>query len=114
MAGATARGYLLTIARNIHIEWARRRPSMGELPPDLPDSGSDPEQEIVKRAELAAVRAYLQRFPEPDRAALLLRVHGVSYREIAGLLEISLAAARVKVHRLRLKLAEWQATRDRS
>ena len=113
VAGATAKGYLLTIARNIHVEWARRRPPMGELPPELPDSGSDPEKEISRHAEVGAVRAYLQRFPEPDRAALLLRVNGVAYQEIACLLNISLASARVKVHRLRLKLAEWRAIRER-
>lgn len=112
VAGATAKGYLLTIARNVHLEWARRRPTLGELPPELPDSGSNPEQKIGELSELDALRAYLQRFPEPERAALLLRVNGVAYQEIAGLLNISLAAAKVKVHRLRLKLAEWRANRE--
>ncbi|MGB0513420.1 MAG: RNA polymerase sigma factor [Wenzhouxiangellaceae bacterium] len=112
VAGATAKGYLLAIARNIHLEWARRRPKIGELPPELRDSGSDPEKRFSEGAELDAVRVFLQRIPEPDRAALLLQVNGVAYEEIARLLEISVVSARVKVHRLRLKLAEWRVKRE--
>jgi len=43
---------------------------------------------------------------------LLLRSDGLNYEEIAQALDISLASAKVKVHRLRLKLAEWRATRE--
>jgi RNA polymerase sigma-70 factor (ECF subfamily) len=44
--------------------------------------------------------------PEIDRAALLMRANdGLAYEEIARALGISLAAAKVKVHRARLRLA---------
>jgi len=43
--------------------------------------------------------------PEIDRAAFLMRVqHELPYAEIARALEVSLAAAKVKVHRVRRKL----------
>ncbi len=58
------------------------------------------------------MQAYLQLFPEVDRAALLLRVDGVGYDEIANSLNISLSSAKVKVHRLRLKLVEWRTNRE--
>jgi RNA polymerase sigma-70 factor (ECF subfamily) len=51
--------------------------------------------------------AALQTLPEIDRAAVLLRAEeGMSYDEVAAALGISPVAARVKVHRARLKLAK--------
>jgi RNA polymerase sigma-70 factor (ECF subfamily) len=46
----------------------------------------------------------LQEMPEVDRAAVLMRANGVPYEDIARALAISAAAARVKVHRARMKL----------
>jgi RNA polymerase sigma-70 factor (ECF subfamily) len=52
------------------------------------------------------VAAALRQLPEVDRAALLMRAEdGLPYEEIAAALGLSVAAARVKVHRARLKLA---------
>jgi RNA polymerase sigma-70 factor (ECF subfamily) len=51
------------------------------------------------------VQEFLQSLPEVDRAAFVLRVqHELSYAEIARVLELSLSAAKVKVHRVRKKL----------
>lgn len=48
----------------------------------------------------------LQKLPEIDRAALVLRAsEELPYEEIARMLNISLASAKVKVHRARLSLA---------
>jgi RNA polymerase sigma-70 factor (ECF subfamily) len=48
----------------------------------------------------------LRQLPEIDRAALLMRTHGeMPYEEIARILKVSTANAKVKVHRARLKLA---------
>lgn len=109
---ATVKGYLLTIARNLHLESVRRRKRLTELPPELSDSSPQPEHVVIHKTELEALQAYLQTFPELDRATLLLRADGMAYDEIAQALNISLAAAKVKVHRLRLKLTEWQANRE--
>lgn len=109
---ATVKGYLLTIARNLHIESVRRRKRLTKLSPELPDSGLHLEDVISHKTELEALQAYLQTFPEVDRAALLLRADGVAYDEITSALNISLASAKVKVHRLRMKLAEWRANRE--
>ena len=57
-------------------------------------------------AELRAVLAELQKLPEVDRAALLMRaVEEMPYEEIARALGITLAAVKVKIHRARLALA---------
>jgi RNA polymerase sigma-70 factor, ECF subfamily len=112
LVSATVKGYLLTIARNLHFESLRHRRRMTGLSPELVDSGPQLEHVIGLKTELEAIQRWLQNFPEVDRAALLLRVDGMAYEEIAQALDISLASAKVKVHRLRLKLAEWRASRE--
>ena len=58
--------------------------------------------------------ADLQTLPEPDRAALLMRAEDqMPYEEIAAALQITPGAAKVKVHRARLKLAELRISRGR-
>jgi len=57
------------------------------------------------RNALAAALAALQAMPEIERARLLMRADGVPYGEISRALGVSTAAVRVKVHRVRLKLA---------
>ncbi len=112
LVSATVKGYLLTIARNLHLESVRRLKRFTELPPELPDLAPDLEHVVSHKTELEAVQAYLQTFPEVDRAALLLRADGVTYDEIANSLNISLSSAKVKVHRLRMKLVEWRTNRE--
>ncbi len=109
---ATVKGYLLTISRNLHLESVRRLKRFTELPPELPDSAPHLEKVVSYKTDLEAVQSYLQTFPEVDRAALLLRADGVAYDEIANSLNISLSLAKVKVHRLRLKLVEWRTNRE--
>ena len=112
LASATAKGYLLTIARNLYIESLRHRKRHAELSPELPDPQPPIEHTVSQKTELEALQLFLQQCSEVDRAALLLRADGVAYDEIAASLKISVAAAKVKVHRLRLKLAEWRANRE--
>ncbi len=112
LVSATVKGYLLTIARNLHLEGVRRRKRFGSMPGDVPDRSSDAAEAAGQKEELDAVRAFLQTFPETDRSALLLRADGLGYDEITQMLNISHASAKVKVHRLRLKLAEWRTNRE--
>ncbi|MCZ7556299.1 MAG: sigma-70 family RNA polymerase sigma factor [Bacteroidia bacterium] len=112
LVSVTVKGYLLTIARNLYYESLRSRKKHGELPPELPDMRPQVEDVIMQKMELEELRIYLQTFPEEDRSTLLLRADGMAYSEIAQVLTISVASAKVKVHRLRLKLAEWRANRE--
>jgi len=103
---ATVKGYLFTIARNLFLQHRRGRRSVAALDERLADSGPGPETRAQARSDLRAALAALQELPEIDRAALLMRADdGLPYEEIAAALGLSLAAARVKVHRARLKLA---------
>ena len=112
LLSATVKGYLLTIARNQHLASLQRSKRRAALPPDLADSAPQADHVTGHKTELEALRKYLQTFPEVDRAALLFRADGMPYAEIATALDISLASAKVKVHRMRLKLAEWRTKRE--
>ena len=103
---ATVRAYLLTIARNLYLQGLRRQRRRTEMPEELPDPGPGPHEEAAGREEMEAVMAALRQLPEVDRAALLMRAEdGLSYAAIAAALGVSEAAAKVRVHRARLKLA---------
>lgn len=108
----TVKTYLLTIARHLYLETVRRKGRHVELTAEVPDSRPSLERAVEARTELDALKQRLLAAPAVDRAALMLRADGLPYDEIANALNISLAAAKVKVHRLRLKLAEWRAERE--
>ena len=104
---ATVRGYLFTIVRNLFLK--QRRHERREVPLDeqLADGRPGPDERAAGQRDTRIVLAALARLPEIDRAAVLMRAdEGVPYEEIAAALGISTVAAKVKVHRARLKLAE--------
>jgi len=112
---ATVKAYLFTIARNLHADGRRLESRQVALHDAFTDPGPGPELEAESRQELAAVLAALQQLPEVDRAALLMRAQdGMPYEEIAAALGLSLPAAKVKVHRARLRLAELRGPRRMS
>jgi RNA polymerase sigma-70 factor (ECF subfamily) len=111
---STVKAYLLTIARNFYIEITRQQKRRAELSHEIPDSRPELEHIVSQRTELQALQKFLQTIPEADRTALLLRADGMTYQEIARTLNLSLASAKVKVHRVRLKLAVWRAQREQT
>ena len=108
----TVKAYLFMIARNLHVDWRRRESKRAPLEQDPADPAPGPEIESEDRSELRAIAAALQRLPEIDRSALILRAqHGMSYETIAQVLGVNPGAARVKVHRARIRLADLRAGR---
>jgi len=102
----TARAYLLAIARNAYLTRLRRLRREEPLIDEPQTTEASPERQREGRAVLEATLKALRRLPEGERAALLLRVdHDLPYEEVAAALDISEAAARVRVHRARLHLA---------
>jgi len=111
---ATAKAYLFTIARNCFLESLRGSDAYtgrhAELDENLPDSAVRPDAAAAGRSELNRVMTALRELPEIDRTVLLLRAQEEwSYEEIAQATGLSLAAVKVKIHRARLRLAEWRA-----
>lgn len=103
---ATVKGYLFTIARNLFLHGLRSKSRHVQLDSDLPDAQASPYVQAEHKEEFRAMLAGLQELPEIDRAALLMRaLDGMPYEEISRALGISLASAKVKIHRARLALA---------
>lgn len=99
------------IARNLIIDHYRQRRNLGEIPDDLP-AEPDPEGparlEDDPEAELALSLAdMVAELPEPYRQALLLTEYqGLSQKQLAESLGISLSGAKSRVQRARQKLRE--------
>lgn len=108
---ATARAYLLTVARNVFLDTRRRSARDARLLMEMEHEQPDTAEPLDDSVRLAKVLKALGALPEGERAALLLRLdHGMSYEEIAATLSISVAAAKVRVHRARLRLANARNT----
>jgi RNA polymerase sigma-70 factor (ECF subfamily) len=111
---ATVKAYLFAIVRNLVRERARHNRSSVEIDERLADPRPGPSVSADGRIELRAVLSALQRMPEADRAALLMRAQdGMSHEEIAAALGLSVAAVRVRIHRARLKLGALQVREER-
>jgi RNA polymerase sigma factor (sigma-70 family) len=97
--------WLITIAHNLIRQRFRQqqsRPRQVELDRDVPTLEADDDGPSIDDL----VRA-LQRIPETQREALVLReMEGRSYKEIAGILGVSLTALETLIFRARRSLAE--------
>jgi RNA polymerase sigma-70 factor (ECF subfamily) len=101
----TLKAYLFTIARNIYLEDQRNKPQQISLEDSYPDPAPSPEKLVESLFQIRSIHRFLQTLPEIDRAAFIMRVQQeLPYAEIARILDISLSAAKVKVHRVRKKL----------
>lgn len=110
----TVKSYLLAIARNAYTDVLRRAARHTQLDENMPDTRISAQTQMEQSAEVRAVLAALQQLPEMDRAVLLMRaLDEMPYEEIAETLGIPVIAARVRVHRARLKLMQTrQAWRE--
>ena len=103
---ATVKAYLFAIARNVYLQELRRTSRHDELDDSIPSTSPRPDMRAEQRAALGVVLRALRGFSAVDRVALLMRTQdGTSYEEIAQTLGLSVSAAKVKVHRARMKLA---------
>ena len=101
----TIKAYLFTIARNLYLKQKQKENRYLTLEATLVDEQSNPERALAVKQELQKVWSVLVDLPEIDRAAFILRVqYELPYAEISRVLQLSLSAVKVKVHRTRLKL----------
>lgn len=108
----TMKTYLLTIARSVYLSRRRRSSWYTRLRSEPTDRAPRPETTVEHCDELRALMSAVRELPEGERTALLMRIqHDLPYEEIARSLGISLSAAKVRVHRARLKLTQLRHTR---
>jgi RNA polymerase sigma-70 factor (ECF subfamily) len=100
---ATARGYLLAIARNLWREHGRRQ--WRQQPLQSASVDADPDKAILLERTLQALAA----LPENLREPLVLYAQGeLSYEEISAALHISIATVKVRIFRARQKLEQYR------
>lgn len=103
----TVRGFLFAIVRNLFLHERRRQERRSPLDERIASSAPLADDLVSDRSSLNTVLRALATLPEIDRTALLMRAgDNIPYEEIAATLGISTSAAKVKVHRTRLRLAE--------
>ena len=102
----TVKAYLFTIARNLFLQQQRQQKRQVGLEQAAKiEAKHRPAEAVEQQQEWQKMVQLLQQLPESDRAALILRAqYEMPYAEIARVLGISLSAAKVKVHRARLKV----------
>lgn len=111
---ATVKAYLFAIARNLYLEQLRKEKRLIKLEPDHVDPLPQPESAVQHRLDLQMAQEMIQSLPEIDRTVFLLRVqHDLPYAEIARITNLSLSAVKVKVHRVRLRLAEMELNKEK-
>lgn len=108
----TVRAYLFAIARNLLRDARRAAARHQPLGLEIADESISIQRRMEDRSELDALLSAMQLLTEDDRAALLMRADRLSYEDIARTLNLSVPAAKVRVHRARLKLQKWTAPRQ--
>ena len=98
-------GWLYLITRNAIIDHYRTRKETTEVPDSLP---AEPPENDAEMAGLNAVfRRMIHRLPKPYRGAVLLtEFKGLTQKELAERLGISLSGAKSRVQRAREQLKE--------
>ena len=94
------RAWLFRIARNLLTDHARRQLTR----PEGVDVVAEPIRPALQ-AERLSIRAALAELPDRERHAFLLcEIGGLSYEELADVLDLSVAAVRSVLYRVRLQL----------
>ena len=100
----TIRAYLCTIVRNLYVSHLRKARRVAVLDEALPDPVDRVVAPLERRSETEAAWRALAMLSAADREALLMRVADMSYAEIAESLNITVAAAKVRIHRARVRV----------
>jgi RNA polymerase sigma-70 factor, ECF subfamily len=105
------RGWLFRVAHNLALKrrsrtrrefLGRTEPGAGEL---AIDPNPSPEAQVVNGQTQQRLLAVVEALPEQDRRCLFLRAEGLRYREIAGVLDMSLGAVSLSLARSLARIA---------
>ena len=104
-AGTNFSAWLFRIAHNAWANQRRATRPRDPLPAELPGREADPVDEALSREALQELAQAVGKVPDELRGAFLLRVEeGLSFREIANVLETTEETARWRVFKARQKL----------
>ena len=97
------RGWLFRVAHNLALKRRRQTSKDSEprqeasTPEQVVDPGPSPEDQVVYSQTQKRLLGVVRALPEQDRRCLSLRAEGLRYREIAEILDVSLAAVAVSL-----------------
>ena len=115
--GGSARRFLLRAVRNVCLDDIRAAHPTEPLDGEGPSAGDGPAEQCQARAEARAIREAVQALPEPQRAVFLLsQYEGLSYAEIAAVLDCPAGTVASRKHlamlALRQRLQDWGENGD--
>lgn len=109
--GTRLDSWMYRIARNLYLNEVRSRKMRGEVqdPPQPAAEGSfDGARALESRLAYQRVCGLLGRLPEEQRSVLLLvTVEGLSYREVADLLNLPIGTVTSRLARARIALKDF-------
>jgi RNA polymerase sigma-70 factor (ECF subfamily) len=101
------RAWLFRVAHNLALKkrWRARRDfhhrsdAMDTVKETFPDPEPNPEDQLSSSQTQQRMRAVVDALPDLDRRCLFLRAEGLRYREIAGVLDMSMGAVSLSLTR---------------
>lgn len=109
---ANLRGWLFRVAHNMALKRRYRIQRSPEAPSQngageasAVDPSPTPEDQVLNSESRRRLKAVFDVLPETDRKCLFLRAEGLRYREIAGILNISLGAVSLSLSRSLARIA---------
>ncbi len=117
---SSAKFYILKIARNLAIDFIRKKAqrseadnviltSDGEFEPDIADTDpeSRPDESYIRKLKAETLRKCLDELPNSARELIVLRdINGLPYAEIAKMLGITEGTLKSKLFRARERLRQ--------
>jgi RNA polymerase sigma-70 factor (ECF subfamily) len=107
---ACLRNWLYRIAINAALDVLRRKPEESltdEQGQRIRDNAPDPETILIEKEQATDIQLALQSLPEAARSTLVLREYGgLSYQEIAGVLEVPVGTVMSRLNYARTRLRE--------
>jgi RNA polymerase sigma-70 factor (ECF subfamily) len=104
------KSWLYRITRNTIVDYYRKRTNFEELPDEIASEIKDPIEENHK-ALASCIKPLLQELPDKYRIPLeLSELEGMSQKDIAIKLGLSLSGAKSRIQRGRVKLREIMLT----
>jgi len=103
---ASFRTYLYTIAYRLCLDTRKKsRPSLMDMIPDRPSTSPSAVENLVSRERGEEIRHALESLPLNQRTAIVLKHdEGLSYAEIAQVMDTSLKSVEMLIRRAREKL----------
>ncbi|MFZ4619305.1 MAG: RNA polymerase sigma factor [Bacteroidota bacterium] len=102
----TVKAFLFTITRNLHLQRIRRERKFTPLTEDVPETTQTEMERNEDRSELERTLTILDSLPEIDRTVMYMKARDeLSYHEISQMTGLTIAAIKVKIFRIRQKLA---------